>query len=67
MEYRHFVEEGLYGKIASPLKNVVDKVLLGSSDWVETMRRVLGTVEADHNLSELNHLVWRPASLTRAD
>ena len=25
------------------------------------MRRVLGTAEVDHDLSELNHLVWRPS------
>lgn len=60
-EYQRFVEEGLHGKIVSPLKEVVGKVLLGSTEWVEQMRHVLGLSEADVNISELRQLTWRPS------
>ncbi|MFV1963995.1 MAG: transposase [Pirellulaceae bacterium] len=60
-EYRRFVEEGLHGKTVSPLKEVVGKVLLGSSEWVEKMRQVLGASEVDPNVAELTHLAWRPS------
>ncbi len=39
----------------------IGKVLLGSAEWVEKMRRVLGLSEADANVSELRHLTWRPS------
>ena len=60
-EYRRFVEEGVHGKIASPLKGVVGKVLLGSAEWVEKMRHMLGLCEADPNVAELRYLAWRPS------
>ena len=60
-EYRRFVEEGLHEKIKSPLKDVVGKVLLGSPEWVEKMRQVLGLSAADPNIPELRHLAWRPS------
>ena len=60
-EYRRFVEEGLDGKIVSPLKDVVGKVLLGRPEWVEKTRQVLGLSPADPNITELRHLAWRPS------
>jgi REP element-mobilizing transposase RayT len=60
-KYRRFVEEGLQGKVTSPLKGVVGRVLLGSTEWVERMQRVLSLSEADPNVAELRHLVWRPS------
>ncbi len=32
--YRRFVEQGIEGKIASALKEVVGKALLGSAAWL---------------------------------
>ena len=37
--YRRFVEKGLHEKVASPFRDVVEKVLLGSEKWVEKMRQ----------------------------
>jgi hypothetical protein len=59
--YRRFVEQGIEDKIASPLKEVVGKVLLGSAAWVEEMRKTLSATEADRNIAELRHLAWRPS------
>ena len=58
--YRRFVEEGLRGKIASPAKGAIEKVLLGSDEWVENMRHVLGPAEADSHVAGLRQLAWRP-------
>ncbi|MFV2068944.1 MAG: hypothetical protein ACC645_18415 [Pirellulales bacterium] len=60
-EYRRFVEEGVDGRITSPLKGVVEKVLLGSDEWVKKMRHVLGLAEPDPNVTGLRHLAWRPS------
>ncbi len=60
-EYRRFVEEGIHGRIVSPLREVIGKVLLGSAEWVERTRQVLGAAEADPNVAELKHLAWRPS------
>ena len=60
-EYRRFVEDGLHGKIVSPLKGVVEKALLGSAEWIDKMRHVLGIAEADSNVAGLRHLAWRPS------
>ncbi len=59
--YRRFVEEGLQGQVPSPLEAVVSRVLLGSAEWIEGMRHVLGSAEADPNVAELKHLAWRPS------
>ncbi len=59
--YRRFVEEGVNGKVVSPLKDVVGRVLLGSAEWVEHMRRTLGDSLGDPNVAEWRHLVWRPS------
>ena len=52
---------GLPGRIASPLKAVVGRVLLGSSAWVERMGRALGASEAAPNAAELGRVAWRPS------
>ena len=57
--YRRFVEQGIEGKIASPLKEVVGKVLLGSAAWDEEMRKTLSATEADRNVAGLRHLASR--------
>ena len=59
--YRRFVEEGLQVQVASPLEAVVGRVLLGSAEWIEKMRHVLGSVEPDPNVAERKHLAWRPS------
>ena len=59
--YRRFVEEGLQGQITSPLESVVGRVFLGSAEWVERMRHMLGPSEVDPNVAELKHLAWRPS------
>jgi len=59
--YRRFVEQGLQGKTVSPLQGVVGRVLLGSSAWVDQVRRVLGASETDANSAALPHLAWRPS------
>ena len=59
--YREFVEEGLDGKVVSPLKEVVEKVLLGSAEWVEAMRRALGDSPGHPNIAESKQLAWRPS------
>jgi hypothetical protein len=41
-EYRRFVAEVVGSKVASPLRDVVGNVLLGSADWVEKMQKELG-------------------------
>ena len=59
--YRRFVEEGLQGQIPSPLEAVVGRVLLGSPEWIDSMRHVLGSGEADPHVAERRHLAWRPS------
>jgi REP element-mobilizing transposase RayT len=46
---------------ASPLKEVVGKVLLGSAAWEEEMRKTLSATEADRNVAERRHLAWHPS------
>jgi putative transposase len=60
-EYRRFVEDGLRGKIKSPLKDVVGEVLLGSADWVEKMRKKLALDDVDVNVPLHRRLAWRPS------
>ena len=55
------MEAGLHMKIPAPLKDVVGKLLLGSANWVEKMKRQLGLTEEDPNLPELRRLDWRPS------
>ena len=59
--YRRFVEQGVTDKAVSPLNDVVGRVLLGSAEWVEKMRRALGGGRDDPNVAQLHHLVWRPS------
>ena len=49
-EYRRFVEAGIRGKLASPLKDVVGEVLLGAAEWVERMRKKLTSDDIDDNV-----------------
>jgi REP element-mobilizing transposase RayT len=59
--YQRFVEEGIGGRIRSPLKDVVARVLLGSATWVEQMRKTLADAQEDANVPALKHLAWRPS------
>ena len=60
-EYRRFVEAGIRGKLASPLKDVVGEVLLGSAEWVERMRKKLASDDIDDNVPVQRRLAWRPS------
>lgn len=59
--YRRFVEQGIHERTSSPLENVVAKVLLGSAEWVERIRRVLAEEEPKANVPLRKQLVWRPS------
>jgi len=59
--YRRFVEQGIHEKTSSPFRDVVEKVLLGSEEWVERMRRVLGEEGPDANVPLRGQLAWRPS------
>lgn len=59
--YRRFVEQGLGGNIASPLQDVVGRVLLGSAEWIDRIRQTLGDSASDPNVAQLRHLAWRPS------
>lgn len=60
--YRQFIAQGIKEDPASPLEQVVGKVLLGSADWVERMRKTLGHVKPDDNVPERGWLAWRPST-----
>ncbi|MGM0489278.1 MAG: hypothetical protein ACQESR_21275 [Planctomycetota bacterium] len=36
-------------------------MLLGSAEWVERVRHVLGSSETDPSVAEPEHLAWRPS------
>lgn len=58
--YRRFVEQGLDEQVVSPLHGVVGRALLGSSAWIDEMRRRLGTLEAAPSSAELTRRAGRP-------
>jgi putative transposase len=60
--YRRFIEQGMKEETSSPLEYVVGKVLLGSADWVEKMRKALGHEAPDGNVPERRRLAWRPST-----
>ena len=57
--YRRFVEKGT--EEPSPLESVVGGMLLGSTDWVERMRKELSELPESDDVSALHRLALRPS------
>lgn len=57
--YRRFVEQG--ADEPSPLKSVVGGVLLGSSNWVDRVRRKLAEKPESREVPTQRELAWRPS------
>ncbi len=59
--YRRFVEQGIERESPFPWDEVVGRVLLGSSEWVEKMQEELGFTDPEVDVPDRNRLLLRPS------
>ena len=60
--YQRFVEQGINNPPASPLDAAVGGVFIGTTAWVEAMRKRLTQEPEDGNVPLRKRLAWRPSA-----